>query len=484
MRPLIVLALVLAACTRGEQSSPPVSRTASAASPLSHAPDALVLRVPRHGGVAHVTTYPDIDSVVWTSTESAPELARVIAFDRDAGLIAAVDSKDAPVFVDLRQGSVTVATPRRLHDLTSIDGSTVYGIGVDGAVARFTPSGNWVFKPPQPARAVFPQPGGMLLVLGGRGDTTRVWRIRPPATRILDSLVVAGGTVGVGAPLGERLYIASNDRHLIGVRPRTLTETGTIEFKHAITGIATTPSGDRFYVITDSSKTLTVVDPYRDRASDRIDLPGQPREVRVDPDGRFVLVRAASGDSVWVLAVGTDRVIGAVHTDWRGDVPFVAPDGDIGVENGADIVFLEAPTFREVQRVPNGASEFWYPFVWDGLRPRAVALDTPATFPSDTATAAQAVVAPPRDTAVAKPMPIDSARIGFTVSFTVQLDQGRARDLASKINVNGQAARVVTNMNNGMAVYRVVLGPYTTRDEAERIGRSSGQPYYVYAGTP
>ena len=45
-------------------------------------------------------------------------------------------------------------------------------------------------------------------------------------------------------------------------------------------------------------------------------------------------------------------------------------------------------------------------------------------------------------------------------------------------------ARVVTGINEGTAVYRVVLGPYTTREEAERVGRASGQTYYVYAGTP
>jgi cell division protein FtsN len=50
--------------------------------------------------------------------------------------------------------------------------------------------------------------------------------------------------------------------------------------------------------------------------------------------------------------------------------------------------------------------------------------------------------------------------------------------------VNGQTARVVTSLTNGMAIYRVVLGPYPTRDEADRVGRGSGQSYYVYAGTP
>jgi hypothetical protein len=33
-------------------------------------------------------------------------------------------------------------------------------------------------------------------------------------------------------------------------------------------------------------------------------------------------------------------------------------------------------------------------------------------------------------------------------------------------------------------VYRVVLGPYASRAEAERIGKSSGQSYWIFEGAP
>ena len=64
------------------------------------------------------------------------------------------------------------------------------------------------------------------------------------------------------------------------------------------------------------------------------------------------------------------------------------------------------------------------------------------------------------------------------------LDATKARELAAKIVVDGRPARVVTGVNDGIPVYRVVLGPYMAREEAERVGRASGQTYYVYAGTP
>jgi cell division septation protein DedD len=111
--------------------------------------------------------------------------------------------------------------------------------------------------------------------------------------------------------------------------------------------------------------------------------------------------------------------------------------------------------------------------------------------PGDTDTTTIAIPAQrplPKDTAPPRPRavstPVDSSKVGFTVSFAVLLNDAKARELAAKIVVDGKPARIVTGVNEGTTVYRIVLGPYTTRDEAERVGRASGQTYYVYAGTP
>jgi cell division septation protein DedD len=94
----------------------------------------------------------------------------------------------------------------------------------------------------------------------------------------------------------------------------------------------------------------------------------------------------------------------------------------------------------------------------------------------------------PAETTVAPvtqpPASVDSVKLGFTVSFAVFLDEPRARDEASKISVNGQTARVVTSMTNGTTVFRVVLGPYPTRDEADRAGRAANHSFVIYSGTP
>jgi DNA-binding beta-propeller fold protein YncE len=367
-----------------------------------------------------------------------------------------------------------------------VDGSTIYGVGADGAAARFTPSGNSVFKMPRPARQVFPQVNGTLLVLGGRGDATWLWRTHPPETTILDSLALPNVSTGTGAPLGDRIFFLSGGRTLTGVHARTLAKGNPIRFDHTVTAVASTPSGDRFYVLTDSSQTLAVVDGFQDKVSARIELPSRPRELRVDPFGRYVLVRSAVGDSVWIVGIGASSVLGTIRSAWRSDVPFVAADGAIAAIDGGDVAFLDAVTHREIRRAVGGAADFWYPFVWSGLRPRDAALDKPVPLPTDTDTTARPPVPPP-DTTSAAPRPApspDSAKSGFTVSFAALLNESKARDAATKIVVDGQTARVVTSVTDGTAVYRVVLGPFATRDEAERVGKASGQTYYVYAGSP
>lgn len=449
----------------------------------------MLLRVPRTGGVGRVVAYPNADSTIWTATDAAPPLDRVLAFDPDAGLIATVDARGLPTWIDLRVGGVTLPHRGGLKGIVSIDGSTIFGVGDDGAVLRFTPTGTWLFKPPAPARAVFPLSGGALLVLGGSSRAARMWRMRPPATKILDSLVLPEGVTGTGAgaPLADRVYVATSNRSLLGVRARRLTSTRSIEFDHTISDIAATPSGDRFYVITDSSNRMSVVDQYQDRVGATIELAGRPRNLRVDPFGRFLLVRAAKGDEVWVVGIGIDQVVSTVHSVWRGDMPFVAPDGAIAVSDGRDIVFLDPTTFHETRRASGGASDFWYPFLWNGFRARPTALDRPVEFPTDSPATAPPPAPPKRDTAVAPPAVaprVDSAKIGFTVSFAAVLNENVAREQAAKIVVEGHQARVVTGTTSGVTIYRVVLGPYGSRDEAERIGRASGLSYYVMVSSP
>ena len=90
----------------------------------------------------------------------------------------------------------------------------------------------------------------------------------------------------------------------------------TTSRRNSVSGsaIVATPSGDRAYVTTDSVPVVFVIDPYQNRVLARADLPGRARDLRIDPFGRYLFIRAATGDSVWVMSVGTNRVVETVRS--------------------------------------------------------------------------------------------------------------------------------------------------------------------------
>jgi hypothetical protein len=213
----------------------------------------------------------------------------------------------------------------------------------------------------------------------------------------------------------------------------------------------------------------------------------------MDPVGRYLLIRA-QGDSAWVVALGNERLIGAIQTAWRTDLPFIAVDGSIVVAEGGDAAFVDAATLRVTRRVPGGAADFWYPFRWAGFRQQdpiggPLALDS---LTDSTIARADTSIA---NAASAGGVGTDSGRAavdtaaprlvgGYIVSFAALLSEERARETAERIRVGDERPRVQPTPRDGSTIYRVILGPYPTRDDAERVGRSSGQPYWVYEAQP
>jgi hypothetical protein len=85
--------------------------------------------------------------------------------------------------------------------------------------------------------------------------------------------------------------------------------------------------------------------------------------------------------------------------------------------------------------------------------------------------ASPTMVEPPRPPATAK---------GYVVSFAAVLTEQKANETAAGISVNGVRPRVVQGQTGSTTIYRVVLGPYSSREEAERVGRDSRRPFWIY----
>ncbi len=432
---------------------------------------------------------------MWTIDE-VPAIDRVLAFDAEAGSIAVVDSKGYPGRVDLRETDVVKAARIKLTSLSSANGTDIYGINAKGEIVRLNPnSGDWKFKPPVPARTVFAQPNGELIVTGNKGAQTLLWKVRPPDAVVQDSAVLPLSGRGVRTQVGDRVYFTV-DSGLVGIKVKDLSPVGAIKLANRVSALAPTPSGDRLYVAMVADSGLSIVDRYTESAKTSIELPQPPSELRMDALGRYLLARIPGADSAWVIAIGDNRLVGAVPTRWETDLPSVTPDGMIALLGAKDVSFVDAEKLAVKSTVAGAAKDFWYFFAWDGFRPRPQGLDQPVTFPSDSLQRdSLSASSTATGTAPSLPAPVvkDTSRppagpatptTGFTVSFAALLSEEKAQQIASAIKVNGNAAHVVSTMTAGSPIFRVVMGPFPTRDEADKVGRAAKHEYWIYEGSP
>jgi len=500
---------MLAACGKSDRAAAPAVSEASSASTM-RGPDQVVLRFPRDGGQVRAFAYPRLDSLLWKSSARAPGIARILGFDGDIGSVALVDTKGVPVRVDLRMGRVSRDAKPKLTELASEDGSAIYGISDSGSVVRLTPVGSWSYTPPNPARELVPQPDGSLLIVADRGDGSIVWKVHPPDKSVADSALLPRVGRAFGTQIGDRAYFTV-DSGLVGLRTRDLEPVPSVKLDRPVRALATTPSGDRLYVVTDSAGQIEVFDRYTHRTEAQLRAPGNVAALRMDPMGRYVLARAASGDSAWVFAIGTDKLLGTVKTGWRDDLPAVTPAGSIALLDGNDVRLVDGTSLAGENTIEKGGSDSWLFVAWNGFRPRSPGLDEPVTFGYDTAVevpdwsddtgsaisegalagrdSGRTRPAPPPTRSANTPEPESGESqqhdAGFTVQFAAVRSRDAANDVASGIANSGSSkARVITTERAGVTIFRVVMGPFPTRDEAERVARATGKAYWIYEGAP
>jgi hypothetical protein len=484
--------LALAACSDSRGSA----GESVAAFGAAYGQDPIALRVARGGGPVRAYMYPRLDSLIWSSTQSVGAQTRVLAFDPENGLEAFVDRGGIPGWVDLRVGTVKQSRTSKLAVMASMDAWSIFGVTGDTLIRRSTPSGEWEFAMSRPVRGLFPLPDGGLIALTSDDATSILTRLRPPERTIIDSAVVPAPSHSVISPLGDRLYLAFG-RELAALNASTFEETARVRFDAPVIALTTTPSGDRVFVATEGSREIAILDRYSGERSEAVRLPRATKELRIDPLGRLLLARPDTGDSVWVIDVGTNRVVTTLPSVWRLDLPNVGPDGAVATIAGRDVHFTVPGHDKPRMIVRDGTNEIWHFVFWNGFRPRAPGLDLPVVFPVDTLYYAEPIdslatpVPTPVESLATRPqvVPADTSRTPpatrvWSVQVAAVLSEDRAREIARTIRVDGAQPRVIVSAVDGARVFRVVMGPFPTREEADRVGRLSGRDYWVFEGVP
>src|SRR5262249_17817405 len=145
-----------------------------------------------------------------------------------------------------------------------------------------------------------------------------------------------------------------------------------------------------------------------------------------------------------------------------------------------------------------GAKDYWIPIRWNGFRPRAANLDAPVTFSGvqrDTTDTIGKVIENSKHDSTLNPSAshaiVDTAHgnIGrggpeFVGQFAAVLSAEAAKSAAAALAGPGRNPRVVETKREGTTIYKVVMGPFSTHEQADAAGRAAGRPYWVYQGTP
>ena len=275
---------------------------------------------------------------------------------------------------------------------------------------------------------------------------------QPPSVRVLP---LAGD---VAATRWGDLVAIACDSGVLLVDPMARREPAFVSIADHPRALAFSPSGHRIYVARRTGAGLAVIDRYEREEVDGVALPTAVSTVRTDPLGRWILARPTIGDSVWIVDLPVKRFAGSVATAWDADLPAMAPDGSLLVAQGKDLVAYRPDSLKESGRVSGASVDLWLFTTW---RPRG-------GFRAADAVATTAATG-------------DSAGPDGPLYVQVSTSQNEAwsTEMAQQLSRAGLTARVLTPRGPDDG-YRVVVGPYPSRDQAEAIGRKLGRPYFIY----
>ncbi len=459
MRRAALLAIALAAGCR-HASAPPA--------PLAEdfSTDASVLEFPGGGGTAVLRSPDRLLPRQW-EIRDVPGIARTLGTDLDDQMVYAVSRDGRLVALDLLARRSRVF-PNHLHDLAGTADGVVIGLDSARRPMRLANRTMTVFH------ASVTRPEGMLLP----GPGTAVVAVDNGIGQVIDE---QGVLRQLRLPTGPAtttwygdLIAVTTDSGVVLVNPSGKTAPLFIRVRGTPTAAAFSPSGHQLYVARRQGD-LLVLDRFGGDKTGSVALPIAANALRVDRTGRWLLAGEAGRDSVAVVDLTTLRLVAAVAAPWGADLPLV-PDGrTLIVRRGNDVVALSlADSLAELGRIRNGASSVYLAVAWS---PHLI---MPEIAPQVTAT-----MSPRADTTIAvqPETTSDSAQAANTVpAVYLQVSSSQNQDwaaaFAKQLRDGGFPAEVLPPQTADEG-YRVVVGPYTTRDQADSIGKRLGRPYFI-----
>ncbi len=444
------LLLLVAACGREDKlklgTLPPSTRGPVPSS---------AVRLPRAGGEARLYRIPSLEPSSWSTQEKLPALDRAVGGDPEQGLVYALDKERNIVGVDLDTRRVRSFMEQVRFAAVGPDGA-LYAVDTGSVVTQLVRRTPVRFRSKlqgTPAELHGTMGGSLLVRLAGNKSTLEVLGSDQSAT----STSLAGGPIATSL-YGDLVAVAA-DTAVVIYDPMAKHAPLVVRVSGHARDVAFSPSGHRIYVARDD-RNLLVLDRFSGDPVGTIELPRAAEALRSDEYGQWLLVRPAEGDSAWVVDVGRARFAGGIATRWASDLPAIAAPNTLLARRGSDVVALNtgADGFPETGRVKDAADDLWLPLRWRPVRDVEVAAAADSGLQAADSSSAEAP----------------------SVYLQVSSSQNPtwANELRDKLKGAGLPASVLPPARSDEA-FRVVLGPYATREQAEETGKKIGMPSFV-----
>jgi len=467
----VLASLALGGCRSRAPADPssqlktPQSVTHSASSGARTA--GVAIRVAARGGTPRAYRLPDLVEIPNAIHGKLPAVADVIGLDPESEFLFVMTDKKDVLSLDLGSGRVDTVVTAIVQAALGPDG-TLYTVDAKRRVVSLA----------RRVRFVWPQPlGGVPRELFG-GSDQRLVAVDPPKliTAAADQpptsrTIPVGGDVAA-TRWGDLIAVASDSGVLL-MDALGRRDAAFVPLDDHPRALVFSPSGHRVYVARRTEPGLAVIDRYERAEIDGVALPTPAATMRLDPLGRWLLARPTVGDSAWVVDLPVKRLVGSVATAWRVDLPAIAPDGSLLVRQRDDVAAYRPDSLVVTGRVKGGGADQWTLTAW---RPRG---SYRSAFGDASGQPGQPAVGGGAGGAA------DSVAGEGLLYVQVSTSQNEAwsGEMAQQLTRAGLAARVLPPRGPDDG-YRVVLGPYPTRAQAEAIGRKLGRPYWIYQPTP
>ena len=439
-----------------------------------------MLRLPSAGGSARLYRADSLTPLDWQVASGVPKIARALGTELEDRMVYAVDTDGRLVGIDL------LARRTRIHlaatqQLTATPDGAVLGLDSARRAVRFSSRALTTYR-------ASVEGGGTPQLLRGPGGQVAAYL---PATNVLQLLGEDGEVRRFTAPAGQAtvswhgdLLAVTTDSGVVLFDPSGRSdEPQFLRLRGAPITTTFSPSAHRLYVARGRGDVL-VLDRFTGDERATIELSGPAKELRVDRSGRWLLAQPESGDSIWVVDLVRREVAMTIRSPWAEDLPLVAGGRTLVIRDGDDVVAWEltGTTPTERTRLVGAAGDVYLAIPWSPEAPAALE-PPPVVAEVEPVTPEPALAEPVAAGVDSVPVttPVPSGNIYLQISSSQNREWAQA--LAQQLRDGGFAARLL-NPTDPADPYRVVIGPFPTRDEADAVGRRLGRPYFVLSEAP